>query len=446
MPTPRPRLPRVAIAAVVVVLAVGGAVAVALDGVIDQSAAVGVGADRVVRAPGDLVAIYNPGDIESDVISRADAAAQAAGGVATPTRSGSLGMVRLTRAGAVVHAPPPGYMIPMVYSAVPLGAVGYVVGPAVAALLGPGRLVLNDLTAGIMGGAAAGDVLEIRAADGSVRPLVVAGVLPAEDVGGADMIISTDVAAGLGATADTRVVIWGFDDRAALDSALAQAGLEGRPRTKILRSWRPPDPDSLLSTPEVKAALGEPWYGFSASGSVMMHPAWSDANLTAGRVLLSDAIPIRARCHVRIVESLRAALAEVAASGLGGAIDVGNANTYGGCYAPRFTRVSGQIGFLSRHSYGMALDTNTTSNCQGCRPQMNCDVVRIFRRHGFAWGGNFLSPDGMHFEWVGERRDLIPFASNYCPNLVQASTEAADVDVWGSEVLVAGTEMFHTDG
>ena len=95
----------------------------------------------------------------------------------------------------------------------------------------------------------------------------------------------------------------------------------------------------------------------------------------------------------------------MAAAGLAGAIDVTNANTYGGCHYPRFNRIGGELGFLSRHSWGMALDTNTVSNCQGCVPQMNCEVVRIFRRHNFAWGGNFLVPDGMHFEWVGERRD-----------------------------------------
>jgi hypothetical protein len=145
---------------------------------------------------------------------------------------------------------------------------------------------------------------------------------------------------------------------------------------------------------------------------------------------------------VRVVDALRAALADVAAAGLGGAIDVGNANTYGGCYGgARFNRLTQtQIGFLSRHSYGMALDTNTVTNCQGCVPAMNCQVVRIFRRHGFAWGGNFNRPDGMHFEWVGERRDQISYGSRYCPNLVNGATQSVAADVVGTEVLIAGLE------
>ena len=64
----------------------------------------------------------------------------------------------------------------------------------------------------------------------------------------------------------------------------------------------------------------------------------------------------------------------------------------------------------------MALDMNTATNPMGGVPTMDCRVVRIFRKWGFAWGGNFSTPDGMHFEWVGEDRSQISYPSTYCAN------------------------------
>jgi hypothetical protein len=76
---------------------------------------------------------------------------------------------------------------------------------------------------------------------------------------------------------------------------------------------------------------------------------------------------------------------------------------------------------------------------------MNCYVVRIFRKHGFAWGGNWRTPDGMHFEWVGEARDQIAYPSRYCPNNVGGapqsnSSNGAVVDQVGRDVLVANVD------
>jgi D-alanyl-D-alanine carboxypeptidase len=90
----------------------------------------------------------------------------------------------------------------------------------------------------------------------------------------------------------------------------------------------------------------------------------------------------------------------------------------------------------------VAIDMNTLSNCQGCVPRMDCRVVRIFRKHGFAWGGNFRRPDGMHFEWVGQRRDQIAYPSTYCPNVVTAGAtqSAGDLPTVGRSVLVEGVD------
>ena len=408
-------------------------------------ATVSARAERIVEPPGDVVVVFDQGDVDTDVVRAAGRAADAAGAVATTARTGSLGMRAITRNGVTVHAPPSGYLIPMVYSSIPAHSIGRILGADVSAVLGPDRVVMNEMTAGITG-ARAGDVIVMQSAAGAAVPLTIAGIRPYDQVGSAELVFTTDVAVRLGATADTRVIIYDVE-RASIEPAIRAQGLYDRRNTRVLHSWDAVDPDDTISTARTKLLLGEPVYRFESDGSISMHPDWIATNLRPARETLNDTIPIRARCHVEVVDDLRAALAEVAAAGLAGAVDVANANSYGGCYAgARFSRVSGQIGFLSRHSYGMALDTNTVSNCLGCTPSMNCDVVRIFRKHGFAWGGNFRTPDGMHFEWVGERRDQIDFPSTYCPNVVAAADRVTEssAPTLGIDVLTAvGGEMDH---
>ena len=426
-------------------VALGGIAVLAAGTGVDDAAMVSQDADRVAQPVGDLAVVFDIGDVDRFVIDGADTAVRRVGGAATTSRSGSLGLQRLLRSGATVHAPPPGYLIPMTFVSLPKGAMAGVMGADVSAVVDDRTVVLNQVTAELMG-ARQGDTIEMRAVNGSTVALTIGGIRPYDQLGWAELVFTTEVADRLGATSDTRVVMWGFDDRAGLDAALADVGVLGRRDTRVGRSWDPPNPDDTISTARTKVALGEPWYRIESDGSLNMHPDWKAANLTDGRILLDPVVQIRAQCHVKIVGDLSAALAEVAAAGLANAIEVANANAYGGCYNPRYSRTSG---FLSRHAYGMALDTNTVSNCGGCRPpMMNCDVVRIFRKHGFAWGGNFRQPDGMHFEWVGEPRDQISYPSPYCPNVVNPAVQSAPGATLGAGVLTAGevaVDVDHSD-
>ncbi|MEI7547755.1 MAG: M15 family metallopeptidase, partial [Actinomycetota bacterium] len=156
--------------------------------------------------------------------------------------------------------------------------------------------------------------------------------------------------------------------------------------------------------------------------------AWSAANLPAAK----ETYPTRivALCHKAIHNDLAAALQEVkdtlpslityTTNPYFTGIDVINTINDGGCAtgsSARLSRIANGTGTVSRHSWGQAIDMSTAANCQGCVPKMDCRIVRIFRKHGFAWGGNFLEPDGMHFEWVGEARNLNQTPVAYCPNL-----------------------------
>jgi D-alanyl-D-alanine carboxypeptidase len=408
---------------------VAGAIVVSALDTVDEPVTADVPA-RPVEQFGDVASVFNVGPLDLDLEVAAISAARDAGAAATTGRGASVGMLRVTRGGGVVQQAPDGFRIPMTVTALPPAAIANVMGRDVSGVLGADTVVMGALTASLRG-AQAGDHIDLVAADGSVVTMRIARVAPDEQVGGTELVMTYAAADRLGITTPTRVLIWGIGSRAAFDAALAVHGVTGRRETRILRSWDPPNPDSTLGTAETKALLGEFAYQLTGGDGLIQDGGWVAANLPGGRELLNDQIPIRARCHHVVAVDLKTALAEVAAAGLAWTIDVTNANTYGGCHYARFNRINGELGFLSRHSWAMALDTNTVGNCQGCVPKMNCDVVRIFRRHNFAWGGNFLRPDGMHFEWVGERRDQVAGPSKYCPNDGQTTTGTGDAGTPG---------------
>ena len=370
-----------------------------------------------LSVPGDLVSIYNFGPLQPGIVDAAISSAVDAGGWGVVGRGFGIGLVQVTRGGVVVHqAPGPlgSWYFPTSVTALPLDSIGASLGREVSKFISAGTVVMGATSASLSG-AQAGDILDFASADGSIVQFIVGRVAPDAEVGGTEIVMSTAQADLLGATIPTSVLIYGQFDRTALDAALAARGLSTDPKIRVRRSWDPIDPDGTIGLAKTKKLLGELAYSVTASGAMLVDSAWQAAHIP-GRE--SYPTGIRAACNNSIKADLAAALQAVVDAGLAGSIDVNNANTFGGCFGPRFTRIVGtQLGTLSRHTWGQALDFNTVFNCQGCVPQMDCRVVRIFRAHNFAWGGNFINPDGMHFEWVGEPRNADQYPSRYCPNV-----------------------------
>jgi hypothetical protein len=406
--------------------------AAAVNESIDGPAVPTAPAQRISPVATDVVSVYNSGELRASVANAAVNAAREAGATIAFGRSASVGMVGLFRGSTPIQLPAPGFSYPMGTTVLPPEAVGGTMGRDVSALLAPDAIVMGATTAGLRG-AQAGDVLQLVASRGGIVPFRIAAVLPDARIGGTELLMSPQGADRLGIARLSRALLWNPSSHAVMDAALANNGLVST-SIRIRRSWDPPDPDNTIGMAQTKALLGEFTYRVNANGSVSQNDAWVAASLPAGRVLLNGSIPIRARCHNVIEPALSAALAEVAAAGLGGTIDVGDANTAGGCHVARFNRLTpdSSLGYLSRHSWGMALDTNTQGSCQGCAPPNfatrpgGCTTVQIFRKHGFAWGGNFLTPDGMHFEYVGERRDLQSYPSRFCPNTAASALTDAE--------------------
>ena len=77
-----------------------------------------------------------------------------------------------------------------------------------------------------------------------------------------------------------------------------------------------------------------------------------------------------------------------------------------GSFNPRLQKKKngGFVQTPSNHSFGTAFDINSDFNAQGKKPPAVGqpgsvrELVPIFEKHGFRWGGTFPTPDGMHFE------------------------------------------------
>lgn len=375
-------------------------------------------ATAVSVGPGalDLVSVYERSTLSDGVRDRVLAAAGAVNVPVAPTRGFQIGMTTVWRNGAPVFqaANPDGglWQVPMSATAMDAWAVAAMMGRGLSAPVGAGN-VLMSATSAAMHNAQAGDVVGLVTASGAVARVAIGAVVADDVVGGSELTMSRDLASALGAGSDTGMVIFGHLDPAVVDGALGARGLLSDPAVRVRHTWDPQDPDNTLGLAATKQQLGEMSFKITGSGGISVDGGWSSRYIGP-----REAYPtgIRAQCNVAIKADLTAALQDVVNAGLAGAIDVANTNTYGGCYGPRYNRLSANIGNLSRHTWAQAIDMNTTSNCQGCVPKMDCRVVRIFRAHGFAWGGNFLYPDGMHFEWTGRVTDQLSYPSTYCPN------------------------------
>ena len=424
---------RLGVSAVVMACALLGQ-ALASDAVSPVASITGAGTPTApasyITVLGDAVSVFQTGELTAPIRDAALGAADDAGAPAVVGRGFSAGLTAVRRGGSVVQqSSGPGWAFPMAITALPLDALGGVVGRKVSAPISQGQVVMGQTSASLRG-ALAGDTIDLMAADGSIITFTIGLVASDAEVGGTEILISTQQADELGAILATRVLIYGQFDRTAREAALVQRGLRGNSKVRVRTSWDAPDPDSTLSLARTKSVLGEfqlDYAHLSDLGWTSVDDNWRANYLPSTRETYPTGI--RAMCNKVIRADLIAALQEVVDSGLSAGIDVANANQFGGCTTgqARLARITQRLGSVSRHSWGQPLDTNTTSNCQGCVPQMDCRIVRIFRKHNFAWGGNFLTPDGMHFEWVGEARNALQYPSKYCRNLSGGSIEGTGV-------------------
>jgi hypothetical protein len=148
---------------------------------------------------------------------------------------------------------------------------------------------------------------------------------------------------------------------------------------------------AFLTGGSVAKAVGSFNYTANRDGTVNPDPTW------VAQYIRTEEMPIIGRVtgNEVMLPQLRAALNEVVARGLSSKI-----YHYDGCYVPRFIAHDPSKG-LSFHTYGTAIDLNAAQNQRGTVGEMDRQVVAIFKKWGFAWGGDWNYTDPMHFELAG---------------------------------------------
>jgi hypothetical protein len=319
---------------------------------------------------------------------------------AVPVVSGIAWLTQITR-NLVPERPPRGFAYPVEVAGARLG--GY------AAFLAPGeRPLLADLRrgSGLLGqmsarvrGVEPGETAALwfrpRGTGGGVQ-VPVAGIVSDASVGANEVFVSLRTAMRLGLRIQRYVLI---DPAPGVTRGRLAARIRRLlPEVVPLRIRGPGETpyfrqgDAVLPQVRMKELFGEFAARPEPGGYLTIDPGWISDHIVSTRLPLLGPV----RCNRAIVPQIRGALSEIEASGLGQLV---NPMQFGGCFSPRFTNRIPSAG-ISHHAWGAAVDVNVAANPFGRPPTQDRRLVAIFGRWGFTWGGRFLIPDGMHFDFI----------------------------------------------
>jgi hypothetical protein len=296
-------------------------------------------------------------------------------------------------AGALVDRPPDGLAFPLEVAAASPSTYSPFLAPADRAILSRiarGQAALGTTSARLRG-LGAGALLRF----GSHR-IRVAGMLPDAAVGAQEVFVSRETAASLGLTRERYLLIdpGAHASRVRLTRrirALLPAGvplqMRGPGETPFFRQG-----DAVLPPIELKELFGE----FAArpqGGLLRIDPRWVASHIVTASVPILGSV----RCNRALIPKLRGALEEIQREGLSQLLPRGD---FAGCFSPRFINTDPRSAGISHHSWGVAVDVNVSANPFGATPHQDPRVVAVFERWGFTWGGRWIRPDGMHFEFI----------------------------------------------
>lgn len=308
------------------------------------------------------------------------------GVLAAGTRVSQLvNLQSVTGADKPLSSRPQGAVLPVGVTTLDAGVLEALQGelrPAIEALR-RGDVVLPESSAEFRG-LGVGDSVELGAATFTVGAIV-------EDSSGfrGEFIVSEAAAQTLGLNQARALVLAVDADAASATEARLQSLIGQLPIRLRYGSGGGGSSRRLLALLDAKRVFGEFWYRPLSGPRIAPEPAWVQENIVESKVPLLGTFP----CHKKIIPQLTAAMNELQNRNLAHLV-----KTNDGCYNPRMQTTNEDA--ISRHAFGVAIDINASSNAQGATPTMDPALVEVMEKWGFAWGGRWTVPDGMHFEFV----------------------------------------------
>jgi hypothetical protein len=301
--------------------------------------------------------------------------------------------------GHVVDRPDPPYMIPLDAAAIDPAGYAAMLPPearAVVADLAPGEGLLGETSAQLRG-LGPGGRIEFQ---GGFQVTIV-GVLPDEQVGAAELVVDRGTGAAIGIEQERYVLMLPAAERHPTAASLRERLLALVPPDQLYRTVQVRAPgqtrylrmgDAVLPPSIIKTRFGE-WSGYpdpADPGTIQIDPRWVD------KKIVTTTVPVlgEVTCHRKLIPQLRGAMEELEADGLASTI-----HAFAGCFAARNV-LSSPSASISHHSWGIAIDVNADTNPFARPPSQDPALVALMERWGFTWGGDWIVPDGMHFEYL----------------------------------------------
>ena len=346
------------------------------------------------RAPGSSSTLlaWTPGGLPSGFAAEARSLETVE--AVAEVRSGTAWLSSWGDGDGSVRRPPPGLRIPIEVAAVSPSSFRRFVPSdqreAFESLTRRGRTLLGRSGAGIRGISAGG---RLTFGDATMR---VDGVVEDELIGAHEVVVSRRAGSAIGISRPRYLLI---EPREGVARATVERGLRrllprgvrlrvrGSGETPLFRQG-----DSVLPPVRLKEIFGEFAAAPAPDANLRLDARWVARNIRTADIPILGQV----RCHRRILPALREGVRELIRRGLGDLVDP---TDFGGCFAPRALNRDPGAG-ISHHTWGIAFDINVSTNLRGQKPQLSPEVVEVFEELGFTWGGRWLVPDGMHFEFL----------------------------------------------